>query len=64
MKELKLRLAPIGEGTLYGLLRTVQIRSRLVGGKWVASPQAVQDWLNSITKGTGMESDDIGNDDE
>ena len=45
-------LRGLGEDAIYGLLRSGGIKGREVAGRWVTTPEAVQDWLNSITNGT------------
>ena len=52
IKDLKKMFNGLGEDAIYGLLRSGEIPSRLVAGRWVTTTEAVENWLNSITNGT------------
>ena len=50
--DLKLMTPMLGEDTIYALFRSGAIAARKVAGRWFTTPDAVQNWIDSITNGT------------
>jgi len=48
VKDLRQMFPGLGSDTLYGLLKRGDIPSRIVGGKWVTTPDAVDGWVQGI----------------
>ena len=49
--DLRRLLPGLGRDAVYGLLRSGEIPSRLIAGKYVTTQAALQDWIDEITNG-------------
>lgn len=60
VRELQELFPQLGRDAIYGLLMTNELSGVKVAGRWVTTPEAVDNWLNRITYGTnGPEALDI-----